>query len=299
MLFIPARAPIVSHFQASLDVYSSAIDTRSVFGVAKLDGLLYVLTGFPNSIRLYSDPGPRLLQSQIKISRIKLPWDLAASDSDRCLYVTDRGNRCVWKITSPKHRVSKWLSGIGNPYTLSVTADGHVILPRQGFPSYVIIYTSNAVPVRCIQLPADLESPLHAVASSTEKLWLSYGKLYRRTRGICEVTAEGKVVRSYEPEESHQELEDSAGHPCQLSLDPVSDRLFVADYGNNRVILLNSDLSWNQVVVCKTKDGIRQPSRICYDATEMRLIVGHTGEFEGTDGWMKNLRKRVDIFRLI
>lgn len=259
-----------------------------------------MLIGFPNSIRIYSDLGLRLIQSQIKIAKVKLPWDLAASDYDRCLYVTDRGNRCVWKITSPKHRVTRWLSDIGSPYTLSVAADGHIVLPRQGLPSRVVVYTSEAVPIHDVQLPADIENPLYALmSSSTETLWLSYGKLYRRMRGICELTVEGNVVRSYEPKESHQELEDSVGHPCHLSLDAAGGRLFVADYGNDRVVLLNSDLSWNQIVVSPAKDAIRKPSRICYDEAERRLIVGHMGEFEGSSGWMKSLRKRVDVFRLI
>src|SRR6218665_1995704 len=37
---------------------------------------------------------------------------------------------------------------------------GHVVLPRQGLPSRVVVYTSKAVPIYDVQIPADIESPL-------------------------------------------------------------------------------------------------------------------------------------------
>ena len=80
---------------------------------------------------------------------------------------------------------------------------------------------------------------------------------------ISELTRDGQmVIRRFIPSNETQKLND----PRYLSLDS-DDRVFVADTGNDRVILLDSDLKWNRIL-CPTKEEeeetkIRMPWRLC------------------------------------
>ena len=81
------------------------------------------------------------------------------------------------------------------------------------------------------------------------------------------------VVSRFVPQNETQELNNS----CYLALDS-DDRVFVADSGSDRVVLLDSDLSWIRVL-CPTEDDDLISSsqhRLCYDKVEKQLIVaGH------------------------
>jgi len=92
---------------------------------------------------------------------------------------------------------------------------------------------------------------------------------------ISELTRDGQmVIRRLIPLGETQQLNYSGNY---LSLDS-DDRVFVADRGNGRVILLDSDLNWKQSL-CPTKDEkeetrIQEPWRLCYDEEMKQLIVG-------------------------
>lgn len=58
---------------------------------------------------------------------------MSACAINDCLYVTDSGNSCVWRITKLVEKnggvggkVDKWLTGVGWPYKTSTTIEGSV-----------------------------------------------------------------------------------------------------------------------------------------------------------------------------
>ncbi len=90
------------------------------------------------------------------------------------------------------------------------------------------------------------------------------------------MTSDGQtVIRRFVPSNETQQL----NYPQYLSIDS-DDQVFVADTGNDRVILLDSDLKW-KCILCPTKDEeerkIRFPWRLCYDEEKKQLIVGGAG----------------------
>src|SRR6218665_2004219 len=90
---------------------------------------------------------------------------------------------------------------------------------------------------------------------------------------ISEFTRDGQmVIRRFIPSDETQQLNN-----CEYLLIDSDDRVFVVDEGNHRVILLDSDLKWNQILCPTKKDeeeqNIRWPRNLFYDEEMKRLIV--------------------------
>src|ERR1043165_5625674 len=74
-----------------------------VFCITKLRSEIYVIclrfSSDPNVIFVFEDRNPFKLQKKIDIKQIQDPYDIASSEKDNCLYVSDSIEKCVWKIT--------------------------------------------------------------------------------------------------------------------------------------------------------------------------------------------------------
>ena len=94
---------------------------------------------------------------------------------------------------------------------------------------------------------------------------------------ISELTRDGQmVIRRFILSGETQQLND-----CKYLLFDSDDRVFLAR--NHRVILLDSDLKWNQILCPTKKDekeqNIQWPCSLFYDEELKRLIVSEY--FEG------------------
>lgn len=260
-----------------------------IYGVTKLRRTIYVLGQWSKSIRVYDDTIPFTLQSEIHLDGVKRPCDLAASDKNECLYISDSLCKCIWKVdVSDKtigepdaQRATLWLDTISSPYTLSVSRDGHVITVSWGSPSSLHIFGPEANSICRVPLPTDVEYPLHAVESSSGNLVVSHMWLNSWTWTISEVSRDGKVVRRFQPKDKKLLL----NWPRHLALDP-DDRVFVSDCENDRVIRIDSKLSSCDVLLTRGVAKIARPDRIHYDVGNGQLVVAH---FEG----------QVNIFNLM
>src|SRR6218665_2720817 len=93
---------------------------------------------------------------------------------------------------------------------------------------------------------------------------------------ISELTRDGQmVIRRFIPSDETQQLSH-----CKYLLIDSDDRVFVADADNHRVILLYSDLKWNQIL-CPTKKDEEEQNlmwpymcSLFYDEEMKQLIVG-------------------------
>src|SRR6218665_1328542 len=136
-------------------------------GVTKLRNEIFVLSD-RNVIRVLEDQSPFRLRRSMNIKQIIVPMDIGSSEKLNCLYVSDSLGQCIWKITKEKgdeYKVMKWLTTSHQPYTISVSIDGKLLMVNPYSP-FLTIYGSNAAIVRSIQLPTDIERPIHAVETS-------------------------------------------------------------------------------------------------------------------------------------
>ena len=106
--------------------------------------------------------------------------------------------------------------------------------------------------------PYGISELLHAVETRHDTFIVSH--MLPRPQ-VCEVLSNGVIVRVY-----GGQLQ--LGRPVYLALDS-DDRVFVADYDNSHVLLLDSLLSVNRVLL----DIEQHPQRLCYTESTGQLIV--------------------------
>lgn len=277
---------------------------EDLYGVTKLRNEIHVLcrsyssspyelSSFQNVIRVYEDRNPFRLQKRMEITEFDSPVDIASSEKDNCLYVSDSEAYCVWKIAreaaGDQHTIIKWLTTDYQPSTLSVSGDGQLLILDDS-SSILNTYGSDAERIRSIQLPREIENPLNAVETSIGNFIITHWYLGReedngksgssgRARikwwGMCELTKNGQLVSCrFIPSKEIQKFRNNKSY---LSLDS-HDRVFVADQRNGRVILLDFDLKWNRILCPaeseKEETKIQRPWRLFYDEEKKQLIVG-------------------------
>lgn len=278
-----------------------------VIAVTKLVGRICVLCGSAGQptaaivVLVFEDGSPFGLQRRIRVQEIRRPWDMVSSRVDNCLYVTDLESRSIWKIEGgDDYKLTLWLSGIGAPFTLSLSGDGQLCLTRIGQPlSSLEIYGPDSQLCLSILLPEEMKDTLHAVETSTGNFVILYRRSpiqktkdsERRTGGsdspdgvssggnlmwgVSEVTRDGlMVINSFVPADESKRL----NHPEHLVSSVDSDLVFVADTRNDRVIQLNSDLTWNQTLIPthqmdQPTRRINWPKRLHYDEHSKQLLV--------------------------
>ena len=246
------------------------------------------------AIFVFQNRNPFRLNAKIDIGLVRAPEDIGSSQEDNCFVVIDSEEKCVWKIARQTGDYHKFLYLQSShlfhyPSTLSVSCDGQelLILTRHSLAIYraVGLEVVDQEPLHVVQLPSDFEDPLHAVEASSghfvvlHSLKQDFGNTTepkakeKRMFVISKLTRDGRlVVRRFIPQNKTQQLKG----PYYLELDS-DDRVFVVDDVNNRVMLLDSDLSWMQIICpSEGKDRtIRTPyrPRLCYDKVERQLIV--------------------------
>src|SRR6218665_3225006 len=137
-------------------------ENERTWGVTKLRNEIYILLeardGVLSRIRVFDDRYPFRLQTEIKAEEIQDPRDIASSEKENCLYVSDYNEKCVWKITretDDTHKIIKWLKTDYWPYSMSVSRDGELLIINQ-LSHHLMIYGSDAELIRSIPLPRDI-----------------------------------------------------------------------------------------------------------------------------------------------
>lgn len=274
-IYILVSPSIVIKFVQELDLHEMEGD--HIVGVAKLLDKILVISRSPQTvITVFKDQNPFCLQKIMALREILCPEDIASSEQQQCVYISDKDSYCIWKITSKPnddYEVTKWCSA-SSPFTMSVSSSGHLVMVRNDNIRPVLeIYDSDAILLHSIDLPTGIQNPRHAVETSTGNfITLHYCTNERNKAEPCIselMRHQQKVFHRFIPKNKEQLL----GVPYQLSL-ASDDRVLVADHWNHRLILLNSDLTWNQICPMQYKNDEKQrPKRMHYDGKSRQLIV--------------------------
>src|SRR6218665_351884 len=89
------------------------IDTgrfSDVRGMATLRNELYIICrSFFCSVILVMDLRiPNSYRNLIRIKEIKFPTDMVSSEKENCLYISERIERCIWKLELDQNTFTKW-----------------------------------------------------------------------------------------------------------------------------------------------------------------------------------------------
>lgn len=251
-----------------------------------MDDHIFVISRSTRSIFVYEGREPFDLVKEIPVPQVKSPWDVVGSPRSNSLYISDQENSCIWSLslekvakegwfsgTSYEHPLTLWLTGITEPYTLSMSRDGGVLLLRGGgSPRLEKYLPSAAILERSVDLPPEAEDPRHLLETSAGTYVVSYGWSGTPHQGIVELDPGGRVIRTQDPLYEWQRLKN----PYHLAID-AEDRVFVADFYNNRLLLLVANGNgWDtRTVLDEARDGVVKPHRLAIGSGGSLLVLVH------------------------
>lgn len=243
-----------------------------VRGIAALKGKIYIIFQDSSFIRVIGNTEEFVKEDDIQLRGIKEPWSLEAHVNDDYLYIPDRKNQCIWKVTvtSDAKGLTKRICELHNPYKFSVASGGRLVVPIT-WPNSLQIRKSDGSIEKTIALHQDIIEPYYALETSRETFVVAHGHETSPRQGVCEVrpTEQGQCLVEWSfPRDG--EL-DKIENIDQLAMDE-DGRIFVTDQNNGRILLLDKDGK----KVCESKTE-KLPYRLCYAIEKKQLLVGHRG----------------------
>ena len=252
-----------------------------MYGVAWLENKIYVVCHRSNLVHVYPDQKPfdELKDDRIEIKGMKRPQDMAASGVSRSIFISDRVNRCIWRIQMPSKEISRWKID-GRPLGVSInSSDELIVVVVRDDRSYIDVYRyedgGRIKEIDVEGLVGGLLGLPSVVQSSNGNFIINHpSRDYFPVDLISEVSIDGrKIIRSFDPR-SIESNELKNWSPWHLSIDE-DDNIFVTDSSNNRVVLLNPRLDKHQILLNRDQHQIVGLQRLCYVREKQMLIVGH------------------------
>jgi len=122
-----------------------------------------------------------------------------------------------------------------------------------------------------VQLPEYME-PRHAVESPSATFIVSHWNTELNDQyQVSEVNTEGQVLRQF----SGSRL-SSLGYTYHIAIDSQGN-IFVADWDNRRILLLDAQLALRRVIIDEHQLNYELPYRLCYKEQSGQLMVGLWG----------------------
>lgn len=219
----------------------------------------------------------------IVLEGLQLPQDIASCTKNSCVYVTDSGLGCVWKVeVQPKMesreiKISAWVAEVGDPHTIAVISGGRVLMAQK--PNTLRIYRSDGTIFRSFEVRGNIREPQHAVRTPKGTFVISHGSKFDSEHRVCEVSAKGEILRQFGNKRGERDApstDDSSptmtlrlSHPRHLAID-TSGRVLVTDRKNNRIIRLDKTMAMIETFPCPGADNT--PVRLSCDVG--RFLIG-------------------------
>ena len=167
------------------------------------------------------------------------------------------------------------------PYGLSLTTMEHDVLVTCKQSSRVKQFTTRGQLVREIFLEPSGVSPRHAVQLASGQLIVCHGVRSGTTHRVCLLTADGRfVVMSYDGSTVNGDR-CSLNWPTHVAVDHCHGYVYVADYNNKRVVILNNDMAQVGEVNMTGREATggepKSPLRLCLDVKNNRLYTAECG----------------------
>ena len=266
----------------------------SVCGLTVLNNKLYVLHyADQDQIDVFGFPADQDIccpKDFVLFGTLTLPAkkddirDMTSCVVNNCIYVSNKGGRCIHKIAADEHIhvvCAPWCID-EHPNGLSVIKANCNILVTCRDDLYLIEVDPQGNTVQKIKLPESFISPLHAFQLDDGAYLISHGDMRSPEHRVCKLLRNGKVNESYGGQKGSDQ--GQLNEPCHMALSHTGGYVFVADFNNGRVVMLDSSLQFLRDVVKSIQKVPYQ--RLCLDDQSQYLYIG---DFNGD----------VTIFRLV
>jgi len=241
---------------------------RGVIGMTQLHDVVYIVCARSSAIIRFNARTHQRL-TDIRVKGLRDPSDIAACEQTSVVYVSDNRAECVWRVSSDGKDVKCWLpkssSDTFTPWTLSVTSSQ--LLVTSQYPKQLRQFDEVGDELRRVDLPRDMH-PEHAVESPTGTFIVSHCNTQLNQFQVNEVNTGGQVLRQFSG--SHLLPLGLATH---IAVDSQGN-IFVADWDNRRILLLNSELTLRRVIIDKHQLKYKGPWRLYYVEQSGQLLVG-------------------------
>jgi hypothetical protein len=234
-----------------------------VWGVTQCDNKLFVVCAGSDRISVFGPNNEHLWS--ISINGLSAPCDIVSCTETRLLHIADI--KCVWRVSLdgdvicrlPNKRLpNKSSTTTFRPRSLSVMSRRLLVTSHDE----LLLFGADGVELKRVS-SHNMNGLYHAVETSRGTFVVGYSQPMPH---ISEVDDSGHEIRSY-----LGKLE--LGCPEYLALDS-DGRVFVADRKQNHVLLLNSRLKLERVLLDAEQHGLaKDPSRIHYDEQSGVLSV--------------------------
>jgi len=249
-----------------------------VLAVTSVDDELFLLLHQnDNQVAVYSINDYQLLRYiDLPVFKPTVHSDMTSCVRHKCLCASDADSKCIhrYELSKPSgvcaimkrittRTTSKW-SVSGSPRGLSVIPGSCNLLVTCLVLQYyklVELRADSGQPVREIALQLDINSLHHAAQLTTGQYVVCHGIGYKSLNRVCIVDVEGRVTYSY-----GGRCGSDVGQlywPCHLAVDEKSQFIFVADYRNDRVVLLSPTLEF----VREFTEGVTASRRLYFHQT--------------------------------
>ena len=248
---------------------STDIDVR---GVTSVDDELFVLLGRNNNqVAVYSINDYQLLR-HLNLPRLKPDYfnDMTSCVRHKCLYMSDCGNRRIHRYHLASSAIRKW-SVPGKPCGLSVTPSCNLLVTCREPNKLVELSADSGQCVREIALQPDIVRPCHGVQLTTSQYVVCDGAGLNDLHRVCLVDDDGRETHCY----GAQCGSDVGQLNCRyhLAVDKDSQFIFVANFVDDRVVLLSPTLDFVRYVI---SEGLPGTHRLHLHQATRRLFVGQS-----------------------
>jgi len=258
---LTSSAPAVTHVIAGNASVSGV--TQPVSGVTSLgDDVFVVRRDWSQQVEVY-DAVTFTLQRRLSVPGLGGSFGLAACASHKCLYASDVDNERIHRVElTGSNAVTKW-SVKRQPSGLTVNSAKNVVVLSVD-KRKLQEFTTHGTLLHTIQLQPDIDDPRHVTELTSGQFVISHGGKHDR---VCLLDVQGAVVRSY------GSALTKMSSPRGLTVDK-HDNFLVADWGNNRLLVLDRSLTSAHVMSVSVDGGLKEPYSLWYDKSRGRLYVG-------------------------
>ena len=238
-----------------------------VSGIAVVGSEVFVARHGASHIDVYSNSTNNYgATRRVKISDSILDYPrLAACSHHNCLYVSSM-KKYIHRVKLDDQSISKWSVKLDVVSGLSVANNYNLLLTVHS-PARILEYTPEGRLMREIKLDDSLIKICHCIQLSTGQYVVSQ---LRSPSRVCIVDDSGHIIKSYGGP-AGAGVGQLCG-PVQLAVDK-HDHVFVADYGNDRIVLLSPELA-HLGYIQTPGHKLSDPMSLHLDEANRHLFVG-------------------------
>jgi len=246
----------------------SVLCVVEVRGVTQLHDVVFVVgRGSSTILRFNATTHQRL--TGIVVRDLENPQNIVACEQTSHVYVAEYRPKCIWRVSADGADIKQWLpkspGDTSLPQSLSVTSTR--LLVTLDDTKQLLQFDADGNELRRVHLPY-YTFPLHAVESPTGTFIVSLRNTQLNQRQVSEVNTGGEVLRQFTG--SHI---SSLGLPIHVAVDSHGN-IFVADWDNRRILLLDAHLTLRRVIIDEHQLNYKRPQCLCYREQSGQLLVG-------------------------